>query len=319
MSKDLPLVSVVIPLYNCEAYIDKCIESIVHQTYPSLEILISDDCSLDHSAEKVKNWLSKDSRIVFFQQPTNIGLVKNYNFLFEKAKGDYITIQDSDDWSEYYRIEKQMDIFLSDGLSEYGVVGGLRVFHYPYNVVKHISKGHDIIIEGSTFDYHFCPASYMFRRSILNQIPGLDLYFEGGTSMDRYFINLILSKYKGYCINQFLYHHNVRPNSNHKTFSEKKITTAFLCEELIRQRIEFNSDWLQEKQYDKISQFEREILNDKEKLSEAYRSAAVFEIEFRLYKKAFMLLRKSFSYDITPLNIKTGFYLFRSFLFSKLR
>ena len=307
-----PLVSVIIPLYNCEQYLRSCIESIINQTYENIEILISDDASTDSSLLIAEEFEKKYPSVRIFRQAKNIGLLKNYNFLFEKSEGEFIAIQDSDDWSEPGRIEEQVNIFLQK--KDIMLCGVARVFHYPNNKEVLALKKTDFLLESPTLDYHICPASYMIRKEVLTEIPGLNSYFEGGTSMDRYFITEVLAKYKGYYLNKPLYHHNVRYRSNHKTFSLKKITTMHLCEELISQRIKTGTDWLKQKNYEAIHEFEQKILNDPRILSEEYRASAVFDIEFGNFEMAFQALKQSFGFKISRMNVTTFLYLVRAYL-----
>jgi glycosyltransferase involved in cell wall biosynthesis len=307
-----PLVSIVIPLYNCEKYLSACLNSILKQSYQNIEILIADDASTDNSKNIVRTFQKTDSRIVLFENEKNIGLLKNYNLLFAEAKGDYIAVQDADDWADLARISKQVE--LMERRPEIYLCGTSVAFHYPSGYIRPIVKQQDYELLGPALDYHICPASMMFKKEVLTEVAGLNPFFEGGTSMDRYFINEILSLHRGYFINEVLYHANVRPLSNHKTFSRKKIATLHLCEKFIAQRIESGTDWLKERNYSQIAIHEEKILSDKYIMAEAYRSSAVFNIEFGEYKKAYEGLKNSFRYAITQANLRTFFFLLRSYM-----
>lgn len=91
------LVSVIVPVYNVEKYLGKCIESIVQQTYRSLEIIIVDDGSPDHSPEIAERYARRDKRIRVIHQP-NKGVAAARNSGMDEAEGEYITFVDSDDW-----------------------------------------------------------------------------------------------------------------------------------------------------------------------------------------------------------------------------
>lgn len=90
------LISVIIPVYNVEAYIDECLESIVHQTYEKLEIILIDDGSTDSSGCICDDWAQKDNRIRVIHQP-NGGLSKARNTALDNCSGSYICFVDSDD------------------------------------------------------------------------------------------------------------------------------------------------------------------------------------------------------------------------------
>ena len=91
------MISVIVPVFNVEHYLDRCIQSIVSQTYTNLEILLIDDGSDDNSAAICDEWAKKDSRIKAIHK-TNRGLSDARNVGMASAKGDYIAFVDSDDW-----------------------------------------------------------------------------------------------------------------------------------------------------------------------------------------------------------------------------
>ncbi len=91
------LISIVVPVYNVEKYLDQCIESIVNQTYKNLEIILVDDGSKDSSGKKCNQWSEKDKRIKVIHKE-NGGLSDARNVGIDCAKGEYITFIDSDDF-----------------------------------------------------------------------------------------------------------------------------------------------------------------------------------------------------------------------------
>ena len=94
---DLPLISVVVPVYRVEKYLDHCIQSIAAQTYPNLEILLVDDGSPDGSGAICDRWSEKDSRIrVFHKQNAGAGAARNT--ALDAAAGELIAFVDSDDY-----------------------------------------------------------------------------------------------------------------------------------------------------------------------------------------------------------------------------
>ena len=99
------LISVIVPIYNCEKYLDKCIESIVNQTYKNLEILLINDGSTDNTGNICKNWSKKDKRIKVTNKE-NGGISDARNKGLELSSGKYISFVDSDDYLELDMIEK---------------------------------------------------------------------------------------------------------------------------------------------------------------------------------------------------------------------
>lgn len=101
---DRPLISVLIPAYNVEKYIEKCVRSVLNQTYRNLEVIIIDDGSTDKTGEIADHLAEEDSRIKVFHQE-NAGLATTRNRLIGYALGDYIMQLDSDDYISEIAVE----------------------------------------------------------------------------------------------------------------------------------------------------------------------------------------------------------------------
>ena len=108
-------VSVIIPVYNVEAYLERCLVSVVNQTYRDLEIIIINDGSTDESTKICRAWQKKDSRIVLIEKE-NEGLGPARNTGIMRATGEYIAFVDSDDWWELNAIEEIMWVAARDQL-----------------------------------------------------------------------------------------------------------------------------------------------------------------------------------------------------------
>jgi len=103
-NKTTPFVTIAIPTYNrADSYLKESLESAVGQTYANIEILVSDNCSSDHTEELVKSF--HDSRIRYFKQPENIGSNNNCNFCLDRARGKYILFLFDDDVLDHDFIE----------------------------------------------------------------------------------------------------------------------------------------------------------------------------------------------------------------------
>lgn len=98
------LVSIIVPIYNAERYINKCMESILSQTYKNLDIILINDGSNDCSIEICNSYIKKDKRIRLFSQK-NEGVSAARNYGIREAKGDYITFIDIDDYIDMRYIE----------------------------------------------------------------------------------------------------------------------------------------------------------------------------------------------------------------------
>lgn len=90
--------SIVIPVYNTALYLKECLESIINQTYSSIEIICVDDCSSDNSADIIKEYAAKDSRIKYIKHSENKKQGAARNTGIDAASGKYITFIDSDDY-----------------------------------------------------------------------------------------------------------------------------------------------------------------------------------------------------------------------------
>ncbi|MBD2845924.1 glycosyltransferase family 2 protein [Paenibacillus sp. IB182496] len=103
-----PKVSVIMPVYNAEHTVETAIKSILNQSWSNLELIIVDDCSNDNSLELVKKLAVKDHRIKILQNEQNAGPYVCRNMGIEISEGEFITCNDSDDWSHAQKIEFQV-------------------------------------------------------------------------------------------------------------------------------------------------------------------------------------------------------------------
>ena len=107
------MISIIVPVYNVEKYIEKCIQSLTQQTYSDIEILLINDGSTDHSDEICKKWQNKDYRIkVIYKE--NGGVSSARNLGLNIAKGEYIFFVDADDWLETSCLEKMLEKMTPD-------------------------------------------------------------------------------------------------------------------------------------------------------------------------------------------------------------
>lgn len=104
-------VSIIVPVYNTKKYLDRCVKSLISQTYNNIEIILVDDGSTDGSSELCEKYKSIDSRIVVVHQK-NAGVSAARNQGIEIASGEYITFCDSDDYYEKDKIEIQLNNLL---------------------------------------------------------------------------------------------------------------------------------------------------------------------------------------------------------------
>lgn len=124
-----PLVSILIPAYNVAQYLPQCLDSIVNQTYPQLQVVIVDDGSTDKSLAIAKEYADKYPYIEIYHQE-NAGVAVARNILLAHVRGDYVLFVDSDDWLELDMIEflvKKVEEYEADVVTCSMVVNDTRI------------------------------------------------------------------------------------------------------------------------------------------------------------------------------------------------
>lgn len=104
-----PIVSIIIPMYNCEMYIEKCLNSVIEQTYKNIEIILVDDGSIDKSLEICKLSAERDKRVKIFQKK-NKGASSARNYGLDHVTGKYIMFVDGDDYIEKNMVESLVSL-----------------------------------------------------------------------------------------------------------------------------------------------------------------------------------------------------------------
>lgn len=108
MTKEKTMISIIIPVFNREAFIQDAIESVLRQSMQSFELIVIDDGSTDRSAEIIKHFVKNDSRVHYYYQP-NSGVSVARNHGLDKAQGDYVYFLDSDDFLDKNFIKTSFD------------------------------------------------------------------------------------------------------------------------------------------------------------------------------------------------------------------
>lgn len=170
--KKNPEISIIIPVFNREAFLNKCVDSILKQTFTNFELILVDDGSTDSSSEICKSYAKKDSRVLYFHQE-NKGVSAARNTGLDNAKGNYIGWVDSDDWIAIDMFEHLYNLIIKydASISECG-------FYYVVNNNKYLHKFGDSItygegifllnsyINGSLF-HGMC--SKLFKREVFDE------------------------------------------------------------------------------------------------------------------------------------------------------
>ena len=120
-----PLISVIIPVYNVEDYLDKCLQSVLTNTYHELEVICVNDGSTDSSLAILQKWQARDPRIIVVSHE-NRGLPEARNSGLEVVTGDFTAFIDADDWVHPLYFQSMLDCMEKTGADM--VVGGVRLF-----------------------------------------------------------------------------------------------------------------------------------------------------------------------------------------------
>lgn len=238
------MISIIVPVYNTEKYLNKCIESIISQTYKDLEIILIDDGSTDNSGNICDKYKASDSRIHVIHQE-NKGLSVARNTGIDYAHGEYITFIDSDDYIEFdtfedvnYAIQKfnpDLIFFREKSVNEIGqtiYINGSE----PSGEIKQITKknAEDLIIK--ELINGMCDKVY--RAEIVKSIR----FHEGKMYGEDYMYNLVaLTKVEKVAyIDRIKYSYVSNSNSvTHKKFNKNSFDQVFFKDE-IQQYISVN-------------------------------------------------------------------------------
>lgn len=108
-----PLVSIIVPCYNQEDFIDETLQSVYDQKYTNWECIVMDDGSTDKSADIIQNWVAKDSRFRYYYKE-NGGIIQTRNYAIQCSKGEFILPLDGDDKIAPEYLKEAVDVFLKE-------------------------------------------------------------------------------------------------------------------------------------------------------------------------------------------------------------
>lgn len=173
MSDECALISIIVPIYNVEKYITKCIQSLLDQTYKNFEAIIVDDGSPDDSIQIAKALVGYDHRFIFLEKE-NGGLSSARNFGLDHVIGDYIAFLDSDDYLAADCFEQNISLFRENPAIEISVFGLYHVDENGVILAEHISnveryyQTQDYLLENKTIDVIVC--NKIYKKDIWNEL-----------------------------------------------------------------------------------------------------------------------------------------------------
>lgn len=236
------LVSVIVPIYNAAEYLDRCINSIVMQTYRKIELLLVDDGSTDQSAAMCTCWAKKDNRIRFYQQK-NTGVSAARNLGLDHAAGQFITFVDADDYLKLNHIEKMLkaqakisgeggDIVVenainiyADGRTETGEPDAQDCLLNQKEAVLHF-----------LLEWPFKPVCWgrLYKRACIESVrfdETMRIAEDG-----KFFLDAIKNSHNVYFLSERSYFYFIREGSAvHSGFTEKYYDELRFCEDLVEQ------------------------------------------------------------------------------------
>lgn len=232
------LISIIVPIFNVEEYIEQCIESLIRQTYKNIQIILVDDGSTDGSGKICDRYQNFDNRIIVLHQQ-NKGLVRARKNGLNVATGDYIGFVDGDDYVEYNMYEKMLNYILTDNAD---------VVHMGYIVDKLGKKIKNIQSEKKTLDESgkknllrdLLTSKTLITPSIWSKLFKSDLIKECYNDVNDQssygedlvcLISVILRECRIDLVDEALYHYRERENSiSHQRSIEAYNKELVLCE-----------------------------------------------------------------------------------------
>lgn len=259
------LISVLMPAYNAEKYIEEAIQCILNQTYTNWELLIADDASTDNTNAIIKRYALKDSRIKCSQNKTNIGYLKTWNQLIKVAEGDFITFLDADDLCApdrinilYNYLEENPNVKIVGSNINLLSVDGRQIGTKEYPVSTEVINKNLLSPK-----FSFCGSAVMIRKEVYQKIGGYREYFDRLGWEDHDWLIRCCTMFKAANIGKYLYSYRNTPDSVTRSIQlqdYKKLIIKKIGLELAKQRLQSGTDCLEQEDYAKLNEIEKKYL-----------------------------------------------------------
>lgn len=273
-------ISIIVPVYNTEKFLEKCLNSLINQTLKDIEIICINDGSTDNSLQILEKFADKDKRIQIINQ-TNSGPSIARNIGIKKAVGEYIGFVDSDDWVDSNFFE-QLYIKVKKHNADIGVAGIKRVRSYKWKY--HIKLEKEKVINEINEKFQICdvpdkcyPVNKIYK---LAELQKLNINFEPNVYFeDRLFTAQVLINLKTLVtVPNTYYNYWTNPNSIVKTKSKKKSEDSKYTKEKLMKYLKENNVNL-DHYFSKIKKFK-------------FLGLTFLKIKYYKYKKEFILLNQ---------------------------
>ncbi len=160
--------SIILPVYNGEPYLDRAIASVLAQTMPDWELLLLDDASTDGSFRRMQVWAARDGRIRVLRNACNLGVADTRNRGMEAAAGAYIAFLDSDDLWRADKLERQVAVLERTGLDL--CASAYRMIDARGNPVRiRMPRRQEMRLEDLLKENYICCSSVLLRSSVAKQ------------------------------------------------------------------------------------------------------------------------------------------------------
>lgn len=178
-SDSLPVVSIVVPVYNGEAYLAESLDSITAQTYPNIEILVMDDASTDGTPDIIKSY---GNRLTHIRNQTNLGQFGNVNKGIEKTKGEFVCVYHADDIYQPEIVEKEARYLMQNKSA--GAVFCMDIFIDAKGDVYNQLEIPQVVRGGGPFDYETILNALLTYKNVFlvgpTSMVRRDVYFDVG-------------------------------------------------------------------------------------------------------------------------------------------
>lgn len=226
------MISIIIPCYNAEKTIKRCLESVISQTYKNIEIVIINDGSIDKTDSIIKKYIN-DNRIKYYNR-SNHGIGKTRNFGIKEATGEYITFLDSDDYlpndaiDNLYKLaqKNKLDLVVSDYYVDNKNIKSEKIKSFPITNVK---NNPNLI-----FDINLAPWNKLYKKELIENIK----FEENLKYEDAPFVieSIIKAKRIGK-LDKGTYYYVINPNSE-TTIRDERIFDIFKILDIIGMLVE---------------------------------------------------------------------------------
>lgn len=226
---DTDKISIIIPIYNAEKYLERCIDSVLNQTYDNIEVILVNDGSKDRSLEICKEFEAIDERIIVIDKPNAGAWLARYDGI-NRATGEYVAFVDSDDYVESNYIEK---LYNKAQENDYDIVvcGFKRIDEKTRKVFSsEMNKFGNLVIQKNknfeeVISVNTSLWNKLYKRELLTNLP--DLKTKPKIIEDVMFLILIYQYTNSIAfINDMLYNYIVRENSAISTIKQSDILNA---------------------------------------------------------------------------------------------